>query len=858
MFNKMLSACLLLALAGTVTADYLFPSPNPPAGKDPSQVKQYIVFTWDDNQYSGKQGTQYEDEPGGNYQNSSWVGGVIKEGNWVGKKPNDLNIQEGGMGVSWAAQTLAGRIVLSIQEWDPTLTYAQHDSVIYNDTVWQALLWVTAGNIPQIYPDSIPVWEKWWQFKKVVPTELTRKNPDGSPLQFTFNVITGLFVPVWPTNWQARESEYGFWVPDPDLDYPDGTPINSKHTKIAVAWGREMEIQETKGGKIFQQNYILEAFQDVKEAGHEIGNHTIDHMESNSPLPNDNKGFARWGGEGFDSTQNDVMPWGEVINEAEMFGQKPGASAQTMGWKINAGRYISKNGWKGAIELAEEELDKGLGISVANGNCFSFRAPRLEVGSGLFFALKELGYQYDCGLEEGYEYNLDGSNLLWPYTTNNGSPGVTYQRSVGERVHIDDMPAGLWELPSNVIVVPPEIHQAVYDNYYRISIAAPDGGEPQTFEEWVSGGAKITAYDFNIWILWGITRDNWMKTMKYNVTQRLNGNKAPLHYGVHTDYYTPVYDNATLMNDFNKSSYGLNITEGWNTWRIRISAMEEFVDWALSQDCYFVSGHTLIEKIKEMQKDEQFGDKGKMAVANWSFFKNPDLTSSTSQQSFTDNISNAVVTVAAANGSEYPYAGYGVYQNPGYFKGLTHIELTYTSTAPLALRFSMANDQPWEVVLSNVGPETKSGPIPVSAFHYNMYDTVGTNTSVNTEAINGVEVQLITSAQKQEVHTMSIKNLILYGAEGAVTAINNSVVSMIRQHVAVQTFTKSILRLKLAREGKYTVTILTANGKTVKTFKNVKFYPGVNNLKLNHIAGGLYFINIRNTNFNTTLRCMVM
>lgn len=859
MFKKVAILGLLLTYSTILfAADYCFPSANPPAGKKASDVKQYVVFAWDDNSYSGKRGTQYEDEPGGNYQNSSWVGGVVIEGGSPRPKPNVDNLTEGMIGVSWAAQTLSGHIVPTIQFWNDTVAYGIGDSVIYHDSVWIALIWTTKGAAPQIYPDSAKTWDKFWKFKKISPTGLTRTNPDGSPIHFTFNVISGLFVPTWPSDWQARESEYGFWVPNQDLDYPDGTPMNAKHTKIAIAWGREMQILTTKRGPDLQQNFIKEAFEAAIKSGHEIGNHTIDHMESNSPLPNNEKGFGRWDGEGFDTDPNDVMPWGETIDEGKYFGQKPGASAQTMGWKMFAGRYISKKAWKGAVEIGEVELEKNLGISVSKGNCYSFRAPRLEVSSGLYYALKELGYQYDCGLEEGYEHNVNGTNQLWPYTLDNNSPNVTYQRMVGEYITMDSMPSGLWEMPSNVIVVPKEIQKAVYDNHFKIVSAAPDGGDIETFDSWVESGAKITAYDFNIWILWGITEKNWLTTMKYNVEQRLANNKAPLHYGVHTDYYTPIYDNATLMSKFNKASYGLNITEGWNTWEDRISATEEFVDWALTKDCYFISGHELIEEIKKMQKDEKFGAEGEIDALTWNFIKNDKLNSTASKETCPGNIDAVKLSVDAAKGDEFPYAGFGAYESAGFFEGMTHIALTYKTTAALTLRLTLKNDQPWEVTLGNIGPETKSGRIPLSAFHYNQYDEVGANKSMNTSDIVGIEVQLLTPAAKKEDHTLTIKDLLVYGAKEASVYIKNSPVNQFKQNIAIQAFTHNTLSLNVKNDGKYSISIMTANGKIVKSFINSKFKAGMNNLSFENFSSGVYLINIHNKSFNVTIKSFVM
>jgi hypothetical protein len=846
----------ILVTASMLSADYLFPSANPPGGKKAANVKQYVVFTWDDNGYSGKKGTQYEATPGATYAASSWVGGVVNEGGWMGPKPNTLNLQEGDMGVTWGAITLAGHTATKYLKWNATAQYsANKDTVIYNDSIWFAAFWPPVGAKPAMYDTAkVTSWERYWKLVSPVSKELTRKNPDGSPLHFTFNIITGLLVPVWPVEWTSRESKLGYWVPT-DKDYPSGQPL---HTKIAVAWGREQEIRKAEGGEIFQEGYLQESFAEAIGYGHEIGNHTIDHMESNSPLPNTDKGFGAWGGEGFDATPNDTMPWGEVIDEAAMYGQKIGASAQTMGWKINSGKYISKTAWKGAISVGEQQLSDYLGISRAKNNCFGFRAPRLEAGSGLFYALKELGYQYDCGLEEGYEPDMDGTNAPWPYTTDNGSPSTAYAHGIGEQAYLDSMPAGVWELPSDAIIVPPEIRQAVYDNYKQIATAAPDGGEAMSFEDWVSGGAKISAYDFNLWVLWGMTKANWLTTMKWNLDQRLAHNKAPFHYAAHTDYYTPIYDNATLLNDFNKSSYGLNVSKGWNTWLDRKNATAEFVDYAISKGCFFVSAHELIEAIKEMGKGEVFGRPANMESAKWEFYSGSTPASTATQASFTGDILNASVSMPGASGENPPVAGYRVAQSTGYFSGMTHVSLTYQTSAPLTLRLVLANDNPWEVTLNNIGPEVESGKIPLSAFHYNMYDTEGKNAAVNPDDIEDIEIEFIHGSPQARTQKLSVKNLILWGAKGATPMAVKPRAALAAQGIDVRGLTRSQLSLRLERAGNYSVEVVAPNGRLVASFDNAQLKAGENCLKLNNITSGMYFVNIRNGAAKMSIRRIVM
>ncbi len=869
----MLKRCLatiavaVMATTAFVSADYSFPSPNPPGGKSVDEVKQFVSIIWDDNAYSGLSATQYEDKPGTDFAASSFIDGIAPWGN--SGKPNTLNLTEGMIGMSWAITTLAGQTSLP-PTWE-AIPYAPNSKVLYEGNIYTNGNWSGDADIPGGN-------EQWNPWKLVGPADmdLKRKNPDGSPIRFTFNVISGLFVPIWGQGWESYESKFGYFTPN-EAFYKDGRVL---HSKISVSWGREMaaytgcdKAEDTtaaiaNGAR--QGGQIVTVFKSAMEMGHEVGNHTIDHMESNSPLPVDF--YEGWESDrvlnGFDYSKNDTMPWKDesgnpvVYDEGKEFGQVDGNPWQTMGWRMYAGKYISKDTWKGAIELSEDQLEEYIDLTKSSGKLNAFRAPRLEVNSGLYFALSELGYQYDCGLEEGYESNIDGTNFLWPYTVDNGNPNSSYQRSIGVNVAIDSMPAGLWQIPSNVFIVPESQRQLVYDHYKEISLAANSDAQVQSFEDWVSGGAKITGYDFNMYILWGMTKEAWLETMKHNVRLRKKGNKAPIHYGAHTDYYTPIYDNATLQNDFNASSFGLNITKGWNDWKVRISSMEEFIDWGTAEGCHFVTGHQLVEEIKKYQADEKFGkEQVLLKDKEWVFY--PDGVGSTaSKTSSKGGLESVKVTVRKESGGQYPNATFAMYDNAGSFEGLTHIELEYETTTPLQLKLAMKDGPSYEVPLGNLNVPVKSGRIPLSAFQYNQYQKVdgkqykGLSPAVKTKDIIGIEVKVITDAQEDETHNLTIKNVKLYQGEATSISAKSSVT--VKQNVAIASITKNALQLNLTKAGSYSVDIHSVDGRLIQSFKNSKMSLGLNKLILNSFASGIYMIRVKSGSFQTALKAVVL
>ncbi len=777
MHNKLISACVLVAVVCVVSAqDYMFPSSNPPANLDVSGLEQYVCLMWDDIAYSGLKGTPYETEPGQAWDQISRVEGDSYQFKNWHSSKNTLNLKEGDIGASWAARNV-----------------------------------LPSGN-----------------------------NPDGSSRTMSFYVITGQMAPVtWKVGWVANPQAGDVWGWKEQAFTTVNWADPTKTVLAPVCWGREYEVFTSGGSGKEEEPHTVRMYTEIIE-NHELGCHTIDHMESNSGLPE-----SMWpnSGEGFDpGVGAEVNLYGKAVPEQY-------AAWDVIGWDAFAGCKISKECWKGALELADAELNEYLSVSAANNQIHGFRAPRLEMNSNGLFALKELGYTYDCSIEEGFDDNMNGTNSPWPYTFDNGSPSHWTRKDNSEIIPFEQYPAGFWEVPVGVFVVPENIRDEVWRHGNAINDAAPEQEEWETLESWRKHG-RITAFDFNMFILWGMTKDHFVATLKHNLDLRIANNKAPFCMGLHSDYFTPMYDNATLLSDYNRSSYGMVIDSGWNNFSTRKEAILEFVQHAQTKGVNFISANNMISKMKALQAQDNPGTEYVYNNAQWEFFKTG--TSSTNTATYTGNITGANITVAAGE----TYCGYDVYEGPGRFKNLTHISMTYNASAPIKLVLLMNNDKPWEVILNNVNNEVNSGKIPLSAFHYNPYD-VGTATAPNTSNIQSIAIQVaIPDLSAQQSVTLDVKDLKLYGANP--TGISSTIQSFTMNSVKLKGISKNTITLNMKQAGKYTVNILSANGRLVQSLNDRNFTAGVNNLMLDNLSSGIYMINVIGKKLRGTMKAVVM
>jgi peptidoglycan/xylan/chitin deacetylase (PgdA/CDA1 family) len=219
----------------------------------------------------------------------------------------------------------------------------------------------------------------------------------------------------------------------------------------------------------------------VAAAGHEIGMHTHTHSH----------------GEKFSSAE-----WAAEIATCKDWLTKP---------------FVES-------ELAQPST--GLGLDPAG--ILGFRAPFLEYGPPLFPAVRGAGLSYDCSVEEGFEERFSGTDLVWPYRIASG---------YGERSSAAAGEAELWELPVYAVIVPPDEACERYgvEPGLRARLhAVRDYLRPED--------GKITGFDWNLWVDFGMTAKEFVATLEYTLDQRLAGNRAPLLFGTHSDIYSEQYE----------------------------------------------------------------------------------------------------------------------------------------------------------------------------------------------------------------------------------------------------------------------------------------------------------------------------
>ncbi len=207
-----------------------------------------------------------------------------------------------------------------------------------------------------------------------------------------------------------------------------------------------------------------------------------------------------------------------------------------------------------------EAPDPSSGIGLARERVFGFRTPFLEYGDATFGAVAAHGFRYDCSIEEGFQESQDGTNYVWPYTLDHGSPGHDVQVSWGQKPRLTAHP-GLWELPVYALVAPPDELAGRYGIApglrKKLKIA-------QSYFDESSG--KITGLDWNLWVEFRMTKAEFLATLEHSFDLRLAGNRAPFLFGAHSDLYS------------SRPSDVPNATPAE-----RREAIEEFLDYVLAR-----------------------------------------------------------------------------------------------------------------------------------------------------------------------------------------------------------------------------------------------------------------------------------
>lgn len=267
---------------------------------------------------------------------------------------------------------------------------------------------------------------------------------------------------------------------------------------------------------------VVDSWRTAYEDGHEVGNHTHHHFN----------GFPKWETGKTDDDVFTVEQWADEMERANHY-------------------------------LSEDPDGPGVPASEVTG----FRTPFLAYSDMTMAAAAQVGFDYDCSIEDGWQGSMNGTNFPWPYDLKDGSPGDNYSYTWGnlKRDPVGSHP-GLWEMPVLPMIAPPDYRVAEYGLptgframcKSRVSYFSTEDG-------------KITGFDYNMWEHtenFSLTGDEVLAVLKYSLDLRLKGNRAPFMLGVHTDEYTdenPYFKprNSTVAD--------------------RRKAIEDFLDYALSK-----------------------------------------------------------------------------------------------------------------------------------------------------------------------------------------------------------------------------------------------------------------------------------
>lgn len=218
-----------------------------------------------------------------------------------------------------------------------------------------------------------------------------------------------------------------------------------------------------------------------------------------------------------------------------------------------------------------------------------FRSPYLDVSNHVLNALDYHGLRYDCSLEEGMQPDSDPRYFNWPYTLDNGTNEAwRYLFDVGA-VRDTILPhPGLWEIPAYPLAFIPE---SLYSEY-NLSSGYDNKTANSNLEPWNFGeinesvdGTKVTGLDYDAWYpqQWG----GWelAATLIYNLKLRLEGNRCPLTFGIHSNYYSnsDYFDGFTTFID---SALTFDA--------VRVVTANQLVDWL--EDPYSLSGNIVESK----------------------------------------------------------------------------------------------------------------------------------------------------------------------------------------------------------------------------------------------------------------------
>lgn len=630
----------------------------------------------------------------------------------------------------------------------------------------------------------------------------------------------------------------------------DGT--NARCTFFNIAKYADGEGQESSANikKIWNQAYI---------DGHELGNHTYNHPSGNT--------FT-------------VSDWVKEILDHEQVTLKPFDPNES---------------------TTSPDSSKGVGITKAD--YYGFRTPYLHYSVNLFKALDSLNYVYDCSIEEGWQSEQDGSNLLWPYTLDNGSPGHNVLVQWGLKPALEPYP-GLWELPVYVYVIPPDELCEYYGtkpgirnkvraalNYFDVSSGKIVGSDYNLLADVSAGGASLT-------------KDEILATYKYTFDLHYYGNRVPFLLTSHTTYYSSNWTESASIPNVKDRQW---ITEEFLKYvltkpEVRIVPYIDIIDWmrtpsALAQlngpfklniNSSLETGSVNISPIKSTYNQNETVTLTATPAAGYEFAywhggitgttnpititMNTDIqavaifrksgfscdsttnvfqgaTFSTEKDNFGSTVSNILGTndlqtnwTLVKRTTAWPWLSM-IANFPINLYGLCSLSITYKSDKPIVLSLPQAP-------LSSTG-ESYMIQLPATASYTTITKAI-TDFAQPAWATNKIALDLgkvnsiafapdVDTEAGSESGTFSINNFVVYGVYIAPTSIAGS---LKKKHASINIDEYNNLIINKTENDTYKISCISIDGKLI--FQAIR-NPNNNNIIIplnKNLASGIYVIKV--------------
>ena len=563
-----------------------------------------------------------------------------------------------------------------------------------------------------------------------------------------------------------------------------------------------------------------------------------------------------------------------------------------------------------------------LGIPVEHQ--FGFRTPFLAYSDSTYIAIMNAGgFLYDVSINSR---GVPG-NVNWPYTldiipgqqdANDNGNVPPDNHPTGWGGHSDKNPIrahpGLWVKPIMGVLIHPDDRPNVWRPRYMFGGGTTDNpcSQPLTpfnaatndcdnrrWDTW-----HVAGLDYNIWGEIHLTAQQSLRALIYTLETSLAGNRAPMTYGTHAQYYFEPDDKFDeVVPTASGGTFNYSLTAEQRRW-----VFEEFVKVASAKpDVFFVTGDMVIRWMQNPVPAAQFnpedyrvgGSGGPIVTCPNCGQTNCDGTCQTAnseflqligwewvdwqdpESSYHDNYGGSSVTVtsqspltatltlgtpAHPSDGPWPYIGLGAW--PGSFAQLSQVEITYTSNAAFRLAIGLSNVSVSDPVVDYVAnlpaastPTTVT--LQLSQFVAPTYPPKDFNGPENLGLANKSDMSGITFTHINygETVNFTVTSLKLFGVSGGSVSIAQQPRSTTRaatgNALRINGFRAGNLSLNVGTAGMYQVSLHDVSGRMISQTQ-ANLVRGANNIPIGqNLARGVVIVKIEGANSSLVRRISV-